>query len=478
MNLARSKSASPSRIPLWRLCLAIGWLVLVLITGLLAQGATVWAFGPKTYTRDKSEARRITDFFQVTNTKTAYRVSVDNQGVASAVISLNGQLIFTESDFDPNVTHLAKTVILLPRNELEVELRGKPGSSLTVQISVVTSATTLNVHAFRYDPALADGKGPALGAGVQIQINGTDAGVTNGCGLFSSPVTPGALNLVGKLPSQAVGSANTTISAGQSLDIDLLLDYDKEATENPPLTAEEVTNQLLNTNFLTLTLRFIKDGAPVPIKTIDSMDLLNGEGTPVSEVEKYFSVDTQGVIRGADIRALQSLFQDQQGIMTLRVMASDVSGLVYQNGLSFYLARFNISGALVAPPSFPDLNTAGIQVGMTLLGTPLTLSTISGPGGAFTFPRLPAGSISLNSSTEQQGKFYYGEGQLALNRSVSVSLVMRNQNDVKNGVPPLIVKTALVPLQPSPDVASSARFAVPPMSQCRPRSPQSFCDLP
>jgi hypothetical protein len=83
---------------------------------------------------------------------------------------------------------------------------------------------------------------------------------------------------------------------------------------------------------------------------------------------------------------------------------------------------------------------------MTLLGTPFMLTAITGVDGSFAFPRFPRGTIALNSSTQQQGKFYYGQGQLLLNRDSSVSVVMRNEEDVKNGVKPLTVTPAGAPV--------------------------------
>jgi hypothetical protein len=451
MNSKRNRSHSPQPGNIstrWLALITRVACLVLLFAAATAQASTFTVFGPKTYTRDTGKPVAVTDTFSESILNTTFEIAVDNQGVPSAVITLNGQPVFVESDFNPQITHLTKTVILQSRNDLTVELRGKPGTSVTVQITGVGTATTLNVHAFQYDTTLPDGQGPALGAGVQIQINGKDAGVTDATGTFSSAVAPGALNIFGRIPSQAVGSANVSIADGQTLDVNLLLDFDKEAIDDAPLAADEIANQLLDANFTALTLRFTRNDSQVPIKTIDTIDLLNRNGDPVSRVEGNFSVDAQGVIHGANIPALKSLFQGQQGLMTLRVMASDVNGLVYQNDVSFYLALFNVSGTLVAPPSFPTLNTGGIQVTLTLLGTPLNVTTTSAADGTFTFPKFPVGLIGFKSSTQQQAKFYYGQGQLLLNRNVSVKLVMRNQDDVKNGVPPLTVTTVFAPLAP------------------------------
>jgi hypothetical protein len=319
-------------------------------------------------------------------------------------------------------------------------------AQITNVIRGTAADTTLRVHTYQLDASATSRKGPALGAGVQIQIDGKNAGVTDATGTLSTSVTPGPLNIVGRIPAKAVGTVEVTIADGQTLDVDLFLDFDKEAIEDATLSADEITNQLLDASFATLTLRFKSNVATVPVKSIDSIDLLDREGNAVSRLEASFSACADGVIHASNISSLRTQFQKQQGIIALRVMASAANGLVYENDVSFYLAQFKVSGTLVAPPSFPTLNNAGIKISMTLLGTPFMLTAITGVDGSFAFPRFPRGTIALNSSTQQQGKFYYGQGQLLLNRDSSVSVVMRNEEDVKNGVKPLTVTSAGAPI--------------------------------
>lgn len=57
---------------------------------------------------------------------------IDSSGVAAADVYLNGAPVASESDFNATVRQLVVAVDLLPgENELEVEVRGKPGQSLT-----------------------------------------------------------------------------------------------------------------------------------------------------------------------------------------------------------------------------------------------------------------------------------------------------------------------------------------------------------
>lgn len=61
---------------------------------------------------------------------------IQNSGVSAARILLNGQTVAGPSDFNPNLAILSFPVVLLSgENVLEVELRSKPGSQLTIQFT-------------------------------------------------------------------------------------------------------------------------------------------------------------------------------------------------------------------------------------------------------------------------------------------------------------------------------------------------------
>lgn len=55
--------------------------------------------------------------------------------VSSSIITLNGQIIFSSSNFNQNVDYLEQQVTLLNgQNTLQVQLRGKPGGEIKIQI--------------------------------------------------------------------------------------------------------------------------------------------------------------------------------------------------------------------------------------------------------------------------------------------------------------------------------------------------------
>jgi len=105
----------------------------VLIPSATYAGTFV-AFGPQQYIRQDAKPTAIANTFTVLDPATSFTLRVDSSGVSSAIITLNGVVIFKESDFNANVKLLTSAVTLRTTNQLTVELRGSPGERLGLQI--------------------------------------------------------------------------------------------------------------------------------------------------------------------------------------------------------------------------------------------------------------------------------------------------------------------------------------------------------
>ncbi|MGH7831720.1 MAG: hypothetical protein ACREP8_16260, partial [Candidatus Binatia bacterium] len=100
------------------------------------------AFGPQSYTRGSGSPVTVTNSFAVLNPNTTYTLKIYNSGltdgefekVSSSVISLNGVQIAGPNEFNQKVALIEKPVVLAANNQLSVELRGKPGGGITLQI--------------------------------------------------------------------------------------------------------------------------------------------------------------------------------------------------------------------------------------------------------------------------------------------------------------------------------------------------------
>lgn len=111
----------------------VALLLALLPTALRAK--TFEVFAPRQYTRSSGAPTPATTTFNILNPTAPFTIRIDSHKVSSAVVTLNGVEVFKPSDFNPKVGLLTKPVRLLSTNRLTVELRGKPGEGLTLQIT-------------------------------------------------------------------------------------------------------------------------------------------------------------------------------------------------------------------------------------------------------------------------------------------------------------------------------------------------------
>ncbi|MDY6855224.1 MAG: hypothetical protein SWO11_11060 [Thermodesulfobacteriota bacterium] len=137
--------------------------ILLLCSGLIniSQANEFTVFGPQNYVRETGGPGVVTDNFSVSNPNTQFTLKVYNGGleddtsigeyVSSSEIRVNGALIVGPSNFNQNVQSLEEPVTIQSENEINVELRGKPGGVITVlvvgvddSLPVINSITPAN----------------------------------------------------------------------------------------------------------------------------------------------------------------------------------------------------------------------------------------------------------------------------------------------------------------------------------------------
>jgi RHS repeat-associated protein len=128
------------------LSVRIYWLlpILLLMSSFPAVGDDVSVFGPAQFTRRSGSPVTESQTVTVTNPAASYRLIVVNGGnpegtktggsVSSGTIYWNGKQVAGPSQFKKNSILLSIPVEALLINALSVELQGKPGSSITVQL--------------------------------------------------------------------------------------------------------------------------------------------------------------------------------------------------------------------------------------------------------------------------------------------------------------------------------------------------------
>ena len=124
----RFATGIPPRTQGWTL-LACALLALLWPLTASAQSAV---FGPRTFVR--STGTPITEVATFAATPGEHVFRAESDGLASAVVTLNGAEIFRPSDFDGGRRTLERRVTLLASNRLTVELRSRPGSWLRILV--------------------------------------------------------------------------------------------------------------------------------------------------------------------------------------------------------------------------------------------------------------------------------------------------------------------------------------------------------
>ena len=196
-------------------------------------------FGPKTFVRKKGKPVEETLVFEsdpeLLGPFTMNLMSGDASGshrVDSAVIKLNGDVIFDPSSFNEQIGFLSQAVSLQSTNSLSVELRGKPGDLLTIEImgedNIAPSVTITNPS----DGAVFDAS-PISVSGVvddptsTVTVNGITASVGSG-GSFT---VDGIALVEGQNPIKAI-AADPCGNQGE----DQILVYLRTVPQGPQLT--------------------------------------------------------------------------------------------------------------------------------------------------------------------------------------------------------------------------------------------------
>jgi len=106
----------------------------------LPLSAATSVFGPKAYVLGTGKPQTFSDSFAIDTTascdgKALYLLEVQNQGVASATISVNGAPLAVESDFQAPAVAFERQLSVGAMNTLTVELKGgRSGASLVISI--------------------------------------------------------------------------------------------------------------------------------------------------------------------------------------------------------------------------------------------------------------------------------------------------------------------------------------------------------
>lgn len=119
-------------------------------------------FGPEKFTREAGAPQAVNRTFTVTDWRGEFTLVIRNGedgagGVSSAVVELNGFQVAGPADFNQQTGQVVKLVSLNQTNALSVELRGSPGSSVTISVEAGAPSSVFprfTLYTNRTDPQL------------------------------------------------------------------------------------------------------------------------------------------------------------------------------------------------------------------------------------------------------------------------------------------------------------------------------------
>ena len=254
--------------------LTISLCIIPLISS-LSHASTFTAFGPETFIRTTGKPVVETVSFTVKNPDTTYTLYIYNGGtnseykrVSSAVVTLNGTTIFDTNDFNQQVSVLKKEVNVSASNELQVEIRGRPGGALTVvlkgtdeTIPDITITSPENGDVLNTPSITVTGNASDSISWIKsVTVNGTSAGLTGETYTSDIQLTEGQNTITATATDAAgnTGTATITVTLDTTppaVTSTTPVDNDTEVTVNTTITAtfsEEIDASTITTTTFSL----------------------------------------------------------------------------------------------------------------------------------------------------------------------------------------------------------------------------------
>lgn len=293
---------------------------------------------------------------------------------------------------------------------------------------------TLTVRTFDVDFNALDNRGAPAAGGAIVRINGVEVGTTGADGTLTTEVAAGEVEIDAIVYPSTSGDATATLTAGQTASVDVVLYDSREPVEPTSLELAEAPDGVLDRTFTTATLRFVEaNDALVSMKRIYLAEL-NPEGDSRMLDAAWFTTQANGTVAVTDMTSFRNALFATTGEIQLRLRGEDARGRLHDAVVTFFLARFRITGRLYAPPSNQALNVAGLTVVGKMLNTPLVIYATTDIGGRFSFPLLPSGNFEFKSESLQGERWYYGQGILVLDANYDLTVNMLHTDDLAAGI--------------------------------------------
>jgi hypothetical protein len=320
--------------------------IVLFISSALAHNQIKIVFGPKQYTRTTGKPDHFKDTFQAQQGKGKifikngdkfqhhnHKNNHKKDNVDSAIISLNGKKIFDQDDFKHHRTFLIVNVNLKNgQNTIEVELKSKPGSHLTIEIIQIgippQPKPTVSISA---NPAsIVSGAETTL---IWSSANADTCTIDNGIG----EVVPNG--------SLSVSPTQTTI-------------YTITAT-GPGGTA--TASAVVNVRTIDIAITSPSDGASITGSSV----LVKGTVTNSTAVETGVTVN--GLIASlANNEFAINQIPLAEGLNTITVTATDIDGMIATKSIT---VNATVATNYIKLSAYPDSGVAPLEITLRINGS-------------------------------------------------------------------------------------------------------------
>ena len=202
--------------------LAVSALFIALFPSVSHAGTWV-PFGPKTYTRGTGAPVTVTDTFTLLNPATQYTLKAFNGGlqndttdlVSNSVVFLNGVQVIGPANFNRSVREVDVPITPGLSNTLSVQVRGKPGGILAIEIIGVDNDPPTITASLRPSPNAAGWNNSP------VTVTFTCSDRTSGVASCPSPVTVSAEGANQVVSGTATDLAGNTATTSVTVNLDM-----------------------------------------------------------------------------------------------------------------------------------------------------------------------------------------------------------------------------------------------------------------
>jgi hypothetical protein len=296
---------------------------------------------------------------------------------------------------------------------------------------------TLTIRVLGYDREGGETLRPQAGA--RLHVDGILVGRTGRDGTFTARVPSGSIEVHAEIPINQANFAHVDLAPGESGSLEIGLSDGKEVDEHTTLVFAEAVDDIVPVSARSLTLKFMQDGRPAPVTSIDTVDARDLKGDLRTDLTEHFSVVRGEIVAADPDRVFEALRSQFGETIVLHVQAMSSSDAMHDGRIAFRVGQWPLSVRLEAPASNPALSVSNIEVGISMLGAGIAVQRVSDANGRLEVASLPEGTVAFECVAVSGGKYYYGDATLTHSGPRSIALVPRNVEDLKNGVAPLRV---------------------------------------